>query len=45
MNKFLQYINETLESLDIPVLINIDEKPTSKRLKKNSNKSSITQKE
>ncbi|WP_168800731.1 hypothetical protein [Psychroserpens sp. NJDZ02] len=45
MNKFLQYINETLISLDIPVLINLESKGANKGLKKTSFKSkSIEQK-
>ncbi|RAJ18164.1 hypothetical protein [Olleya aquimaris] len=44
MNKFLQYVNETLISLDIPVLIDVDHKPNYKGLKKGSNKIKVSQK-
>ncbi|SFI51403.1 hypothetical protein [Olleya namhaensis] len=43
MNKFLQYINETLISLDIPALINLDDKSNHKVFKKTSRKSKATQ--
>ncbi len=44
MNKFLHYINDILISLDIPVLINVEDKPTPKDFKKRSTKNKISQK-
>ncbi|WP_157814060.1 hypothetical protein [Olleya sp. Bg11-27] len=43
MNRFFQYINETLISLDIPALIHMEDKVTYKKLKKTSYKSKPTQ--
>ncbi|WP_397364611.1 hypothetical protein [Olleya sp. R77988] len=42
MNKFLQYINDTLVSLDIPPIINLEDKRTYKRLNKQTNKTNTS---
>ncbi len=38
MNKFLQYINETLVSLDIPAIINVEDTNNFRGLKKQPKK-------